>query len=359
MNASTMPNKMMGKILWGGNLDPDFLREMRDKAHDKNNHLGYEFKNVLTQRWRQKGHSWSVGLKYRELFGVNYSKDLFGVVFLGNGAYEGQKADLSNTKFAYWQYTGLTFGWLKSFQELGQFYIGLSALYGINYQSLHAKNAALYTAPDAQYLQLDADFSLRYKEPGYGMGAGLNFGYMKAWKKSSFSLQVEDLGFMNWQNVSTYTGNGTYTYQGQKIENVLNFNGDSLFSDLSTTGFAHRFGIGQEKGSHTTLLPFSIALDYKRMFNEKWASSFQVYYTYMPAYLPRANVKAIRSFEKNWKASVGFGYGGFGKGNLLLGTEKMFRRNWSFQLDAYFLGMLILPNETHGIGLTWGIRKSF
>jgi len=342
-------------------MSSDFLREMRDKLNDKNNRVGNESKSVATYRWAQNDHSWTVGLKYREVLGLHYSKDLFGLVFLGNGAYEGQNTDLSHTRYDYLNYTGLTFGWLKPLQkgELGQVYVGLSALYGIGFQRIQSGNVNFYTAPDAQYETLDGNFTLQYTTPGYGMGAGLDFGYSKTWKRSVFCLQVEDLGFMTWQNVTTYKADGSYTYSGEKIDNVLNFNGDSLFSDLSGTGFANRFGITQNKSSLTTFLPFSVNMKYSRMFTEKWAGSVQVYYTHVAAYLPRTTLRAERSFQSNWKTSLGIAYGGFGKGNLLLGAEKGLGKNWVVNLETYFLGMFFLPDDSHGLGLNIGLRKGF
>ena len=361
VNANTLPNKMTRKLLFGGFMSADFLQEMRGKLNERNNRAGNEFKNVAVYRWAQKKHSWSIGIKYRELFGLHYTKDLFGLVFLGNGAYEGQNASISTTQYTFWNYTGCSAGWLKPLNEgkSGQLYLGVSALYGFSYQHVKSGDASLYTAPDAQYVQLDADFTLQYSKPGNGIGAGLDIGYSKNWNKSLFRVQVEDLGFMNWQNMTTYQANGSYSYHGEKIENVLNFNGDSLFSDYSATGFAHRFGIVPSKGSKTVLLPFSINLKYSRAFSDKWAGSLQLYYTHLPAYLPRATLRAERLFQHRWKTSLGLGYGGFGRGNVLLGVEKGMGRNWAVNVESYFLGMAFLPNNGHGLGVNLGIKSCF
>jgi hypothetical protein len=79
----------------------------------------------------------------------------------------------------------------------------------------------------------------------------------------------------------------------------------------------------------------------------------------MPAYIPRLSAKLERSFVRKWKVNAGLAYGGFGRENILLGASKTFNRNWSFNLETYFLGMAFLPKSSHGIGLSFGVRKGF
>ena len=100
-NTSTLPNKMVSYLVWGGHLDKTFLTDVRDQLKDENNRLGFELKSTLSYRCQYKKHYRYIAVKYRELLGLNYTADLFGLAFLGNGAYEGQSANLSSTKFAH------------------------------------------------------------------------------------------------------------------------------------------------------------------------------------------------------------------------------------------------------------------
>lgn len=360
-NTSTLPNKIVSYLVWGGHLNKAFLTEVRDKLKDEDNRLGFELKSTLSYRCQYKKHYRHVAIKYRELFGLNYTADLFGLTFLGNGPYEGQVANLSSTQFAHWGYTGLSYGVTKPINNgnWGQLYVGVSFLYGLNYQSLTTNSASLYTAPDAEYLRLNADFDLQYKGQKKGLGGGLDMGYQLEWGKNKLSFQLEDLGFMNWQEVTRYAGDSSYEFRGEYIDLTKSFSGDSLFTDISTTGFANRFGIKRQSSSKMVMLPFSVNLLYRREFGEKWAGSLQLYYTRMPAYVPRATARVERSFSNNWKTCVGLAYGGFGKDNLLLGVQKAFANNWSVNLETYFLGMIFLPNRSHGLGLNLGIKKGF
>jgi hypothetical protein len=360
-NSNTIPNSMLSRILWGGFMSREFLSEIREGLNDNQNRFGFEFRNQASVSWKGKHNEWQVGLKYRELMGLSFPIDLFGLAFLGNHSYEGQSTDLSNTKFKYIQYSGVSFGIKKQIQggKSGAVYAGVSALYGANYQTLKTKNTCLYTAPDAAYIEAKGDMQLQYREPSPGFGLGLDLNYTFNWNKNSLFVSVDDLGFIHWQKVTSFEGNSTATYIGTEIQNIRSFTGDSLFSNFSTRSFADRFGIKETQKSMTTLLPFAITARYDRELNMKWKAILQAYYTYMPAYIPRLSAKLERSFVSNWKVNAGLAYGGFGRENLLLGTSKTFARNWSFNLETYFLGMAFLPKSSHGIGFSFGVRKGF
>lgn len=360
-NSNTIPNSMISKILWGGFMSREFLSEIREGLNVNQNRFGFEFRNQASVLWKGKRNEWQAGLKYRELMGLSFPIDLFGLAFLGNHSYEDQTADLSNTKFNYIQYTGASFGIKKQIRDgkSGSVYAGISALYGMNYQTLKTKNTSLYTAPDAASIEASGGMKLQYREPNPGFGLGLDLNYTFNWNKNSFFVSVEDLGFIHWQKVTSFEGNSSATYKGAEIVNIRSFTGDSLFSNFSTRGFADRFGIKETQKSMTTLLPFALTARYDRELNMKWKAILQAYYTYIPAYIPRLSAKLERSFVSKWKVNAGLAYGGFGRENLLLGASKTFARNWSFNMETYFLGMAFLPKSSHGIGLSFGVRKGF
>ena len=360
-NSNTIPNSMLAKLLWGGLMSKQFLTETTDDLKNSHNRFGFEFKNSASVVWKGKKCDWEAGVKYRELLGLRFSKDLFGLAFLGNTSYDGRTANLSNTKFKYIQYTGASFGIKNAIRKdkLGNLYTGLTVLYGLNYQSLRTGQASIYTAPDARFIQTEGDLKLQYQAPNPGFGLGIDVRYSFESKRNAFYLAVEDLGFMNWQKVTTFEGTSQYTYQGEEIANITNYTGDSLFSDFSVRGFANRFGIKESQKNVTTLLPFSITARYQRELNKSWKLMNELYFIDISAYLPRGSVKAEKTFTNNWKLNAGLAYGGFGRGNMLLGCAKTFAHNWTFSLDSYFLGMAFLPKYSHGIGLNFGLKKGF
>lgn len=359
-NANTLPNSMLAGLLWGGYLDATYLNDVKDKLKNSGNRFGFQFNNQAFYQWKSPKHEWVVGLKYRELFGLKFSKDLFGLAFLGNGPYEGKDADISNTKLGYWNYTGISAGMIKPINTYSSLYAGLSILYGLNYQSLTTKDAHIYTASEGEYIDTKGDIKVGYKEPGYGLGVALNSTYRFQKGANTFALELQDFGFMQFQNFTTYEGHSDYKYKGANVSNLTNFTGDSLFSDFTANGFAKRFNVTETKKSKTVLTPFILSGHFARKLTDKWKASMEVYYTYIPAYIPKTSVRVYRSLNNNWNVSAGISHGGFGNQNLLLGTKKDFRKRWSFQIETYFLGIALAPNNTKGgFGLSAGIRKGF
>ncbi len=359
-NASTLPNSMLAGLLWGGYLDANYLGETKDKLKSSGNRFGFQLNNQAYYQWRSARYEWVIGLKYRELFGLKFSKDLFGLAFLGNGPYEGKDANISDTRLGYWSYTGISVGMIKPITTNSNLYLGFSVLYGLNHQSLTTKDAHIYTAVDGEYINTRGDIKVGYKEPGYGLGLALNSTYKFQKGKSTFFLDLQDFGFMQFQKFTTYEGHSDFRYQGTYVNNVNHFTGDSLFSDFTANGLAKKFNVTQTSKSKTVLTPFIISGYFSRKLNDKWRASLDVYYTYIPAYIPKVSGRIFRSLNRNWNVSVGLSYGGFGNQNLLLGFKKDFKRNWSFQMETYFLGIALAPRNTKGgFGLSAGIRKGF
>jgi hypothetical protein len=369
-NSNSVPNTMLSKILWGGYMSPQFLKETRDKLPEKNNRFGFLFHTSLQTMIQKGNRHWVVGIRYKEAMGLRFSRDLFGLGFLGNAEYESQTANLSNTRFEYWQYTSLNFGLVQPLGKSSKLYVAISPVLGLNYQKLSTKEAYLYTAQGGEYLALDANMELQYFDREYtgnknvagapGLGLGLDLGYEIAFGANKLTLQIEDLGFARWAPMTTYKTDSSFEYRGERVDNLVDFNGDSLFSDFSSNGFARKFGVKSTVGNKKSiLLPFSLSLLYTRQLSHQWQASLHLHYLYLPAYTPKATVQIEKSFLNHWKTSLGLSYGGFGKANTILGAQKTFKHQWTVSLDAYFLGMALLPSNSHGVGVNFGVRKGF
>lgn len=358
-NSNRMPNTMQKYLLWGGFMGHNLLDNVHGKLEQEANRFGFEFANQAHVTWKRKNHYWVAGAKYRELMGLQFTKDFFGLLFLGNAAYESRNATLSPSHFLYTQYSGASFGYSLGLNQgkSGQLYVALSGIYGMKHQSLAIKQATLYTAPEGEYLTLQAsDVWLRYADESYGVGAGFDLGYALKTGKHEVQLLLQDLGFVHWQEMNTTKANATERFSGISVNNA---NQNNLFTDLSGNALLGQFGLEESKEKYTNWLPYSVAVKYKRNWSEKWATSLDVYYTKIPAYIPRASTRMERHLFDKWQVHAGLGYGGFGRENLLFGFRKNFARQWSFEWDGYFLGMVVAQQTSYGLGLNFGLRKGF
>ena len=359
-NSNKLPNSMLATLLWGGYMDQQYLTNVRDKLKNSGNRFGFQVHSQLNYQWKSKAHEWVAGVKYREMFGLKFSKDLFGLGFLGNGQYEGQEADISNTKLGYWNYTCISLGMIEPLDSNSNLFVGVSFLYGLNQQSLTTKKTSIYTASDGEYIGTSGDLNVGYKEPGYGLGFAVNSSYSFKEGKNSLLFSIEDLGIMQFQKYTTYRGQSENKYYGFDATNVKNFSADSMFSDFSSKGFAKKFNVTEDQKSTTVLMPFIVLGTYNRSITKTVDVSAEVYYTYMPAYIPKISARVHKLLDSTFQVSAGLSYGGFGNQNFLLGLKKDFRKNWSFQLESYFLGIAIAPkNTTGGLGVSVGLSKGF
>ena len=358
-NANTLPNTMLRKVLWGGFMSSDFLTETRGRLRPQGNRFGNEFHNKLFASIKCGKTDLLIGVKYRELLSLRFSQDLFGLAFLGNAAYEGKEADLSTTQFHYWQYSSLELGIGKMLSPTTLLRTTLGLVYGSNYQELRMGDASFYTAPDGAYLRTKADMKLSYKGPSNGIGLTLNAYLQKEWNNNLFFFAVEDIGMVQWQNLTVFEGHTSAEFKGTYIPSLSNFTGDSLFADYTVKGLGKKFGISEKQETKTVLLPFSATIRFAKMLAPKWKGSVECYYTYLPAYFPRVTARAIRLLPKDLNVNLGLSYGGFGRENLVWGLGKKFNRNWSLQVEGYFIGIFVLPKISHGTGFNLALKKGF
>lgn len=359
-NSNSLPNTMLAKWLWGGYMGKDFLTEVRDNLKTQNR-FGFEFKNEAALKWKSGSKHWVVGLGYRELLGFDFPKDMFGFVFLGNAAYEGKTANLSKIQFEYLQYSKASFGIEKALKKgrNGVLYGAISVLHGFNYQSIKTNEASIYTSPNGEFVQSEGNLALRYRQPGYdGWGSAVDMHYRIEHGKHRVFVSIQDFGFLYWASTARFEGNSNYTLRGEEIQDISNYNGDSLFVDYSTRGFAKRFGIQESTVSYTSLTPFSLKLKYEYSWSGKYKSTIESYYTHVVSFVPRSALKTTKLMGK-WEVMLGLAHGGFGRENLLFGIGKSFAKKWQANVEGYFLGMATRPAHSHGIGLNFALRKGF
>jgi hypothetical protein len=359
-NSNSLPNTILAKLLWGGFMSKDFLTEVRDNLNVQNR-FGFEFKNEASFKWKAGRKHWVVGVGYRELLGFDFPKDMFGFVFLGNAAYEGKTANLSKIQFEYVQYSKASFGIEKALKKgkNGVLFGAVSILHGFNYQSIKTNEASIYTAPNGEFVQSEGNLALHYRQLGYGgWGSALDVQYRIEKGNHRAFVSLQDFGFLYWASAARFEGNSNYTLRGEEIQDISNYNGDSLFVDYSTRGFAKRFGIQESTVNYTSLTPFSLKLKYEYSWSCKYKSTIESYYTHVASFVPRSALKTTKSMGK-WDVMLGLAYGGFGRENLLFGIGKSFAKKWQANVEGYFLGMATRPAHSHGIGLNFALKKAF
>jgi len=209
-------------------------------------------------------------LQVVDKFGMNlqYSKNLFSLLWKGNKQFAGQTVELGplavNANYSREFVLGSAFN-LFGNEEDGGMRMGFRAKYiqGIGAVYMPKSNLSLYTEPEGRYLELSTDYQAyssglkdysAFAMNGTGMGLDLGVtGYLnKHWE---FSGSLLDLGQINYKNNNrSFSNNGKIRYEGLIINDLFGSSASPEYADTADNIFtpqetnqAFKMGLGTKK----------------------------------------------------------------------------------------------------------------
>ncbi len=367
-NSSAVTNDFFGKLVYKSTYISEDDKQTsihRLKAH---NRLGVDLSASLHGTYRSKKDTtvlFDAGIAYRDFTYVYFTKDIFKLAFQGNAQYAGQNATVGPATFKEWNYASLFVGMQKVLCK--ELIIGarLSFIKAGFYRETTMGAGNLYTDPNGAYVELSAPFhwysQQRPDNPfaaNNGWGMGVDLYAQRFFKKSILSLEVKDLGVVNWRNMSTYTGDKTYRYEGQNIGDIL-APGNSYISGIALDSVAKELGIKKVVQNKTTMLPTRLQVSYLYKLNAKWAVKGELNYMFLKGYLPYAKVSAYYAITPALFIVPAITFGGYGSINTQLGLSAKVAKTWSLQANVFALEYLIAPTSYSGHGLELCLTKRF
>ena len=235
--------------------------------------VGFTFGGKI---WRG---SFSQTFKTRMLF--SYPKDLVEFGWKGNGAFVGDVLDIG-PQFQATSYSEIAMGLAV---KLPKIQIGgrVKVLSGMMDISSEQSTATVFTSPEAYQTTLTSlyrinvstlsphgsitnfDPEIIVKVIGGNFGLGLDLGAtMDVTEKLNVSASIVDLGAITWKsNATNYTSDGTYTYEGLDVSNILRDDEVDFEETLDTIEQIFDFQTTNE--SYSTALPtkFYISARYR------------------------------------------------------------------------------------------------
>ena len=313
------------------------------------------------------GTSWYGGLRHRENFNGVFSEDFFNLDFFGNSGFKGDTANLSGFEFNLLRYQQLEAGVIFNEGSTG---IGFSLLKGQEHQNFEIPLGAMYTAPNAEFVDLDLLMNVRQTDRnkrGFhyinGIGASIDFftnitfGTVET-PKHRMLLEVRDLGLMRWNsNATRYKIDSTYHFNDLLVDNIFTLR-DSVFgSQFSDSSLAiHASTI---KTGYTTILPailhvaeiFTIHEGLKLMGGIKYRlmANYNLYYYVCGSY------RISPYFEITIRTSYG-GYGGLNSGMAL---KSYIKEQYTITLGSENLEGFLLPSFTGGNSAFLSFQRRF
>jgi len=367
-NSSAVTNDFFSKLVYKSTYISDDDKQgsiNRLKAH---NRMGVDLSASLHGSYRSKKDTtllFDAGVAYREFTYAYFTKDIFKLAFQGNAQYAGQHAVVGPSTLKQWGYASLFIGVQKVLCK--QLVVGarLSFIKASFYRETTMGEGSLYTDPSGAFVELSAPFHwYSQKRPdnpfaaNNGWGAGVDLYAQRFFKKSILTLEVKDLGAVNWRNMDTYTGDKTYTYEGQNIGDIL-APGNSYISSVALDSVAKELGIEKVVQNKTTMLPTRLQLTYLYKLNTKWAVKGDVNYMFLKGYLPYAKVAAYYAITPAFFVVPAITVGGYGNINTQLGLSATVAKSWSLQANIFALEYFIAPTSYSGHGLEVYLTKRF
>ncbi len=327
-----------------------------------------EFRYVFDTLFSCKNFGISAGVYNNFHLDMNFTDDLMKLFFSGNKAFEGKTADLSNASLNMMQYQVFRLGIIKQFKtDFASHSFGFSVGFvnGTDYTNIRFKNALLYTAPDAEYIDLTANYqaclsdtSSSGKYTSKGKGASINFNYSyQCIHNNVFYVDVSDLGYIKWNNQTINTKKDTSIhFEGVVIDDILNISGN-IFGNGNTDSIKQNYIYSGTTSDLIVALPVKLEIGYQRILNAKSSvfvilkKRFHSNYTLQYSAGLKYTVSKNTAFTSN--LNIG-GYSAIHKGDLVnLGIEiqQQFAKRFKIILGTNSMNGFVFSNSVSTQGI--------
>ena len=205
--------------------------------------------NILETGFRIKNNYFSMNISEKMNLNFTFPKELFELLFNGNGAFIGQEIDLKRMSFDATHYREYAIGWVRALNKKVTVGTRLKYLYGMENYSSAKSNLSFYTAPDDYRIDLTSDYEINtsstsnnkaggsgnylfgLKNTGFAADISATYLYTDRWK---FNASIIDLGYINWKsNVKNLvTASGSYSFDGLDVNQFVS---DSSSGSASVT----------------------------------------------------------------------------------------------------------------------------
>ena len=347
-NSNAVPSAFSNAFLFPKFIDESLKQEAFGKL-EPTNRFGAEYSTqgefsfYPDSTWKAGSQFIRISFAQKQLFALQFSEDLFHVVFGGNADYADRTANFDNFSYYGISYQTLKAGFFKNIKTL-TLGVSLGIARGLSHTDLRAKSASLYTEPAGQYL--DVAFSGTYLEsgivnnqlhltPSYGGLVDLYF-VVKPGKGWNFIAEVQDLGFINWNERTSLSAKDTaFRFTGIQVEDLFHPGDSSIV--LSDTLLSSLKG-DEVTGVSMQALPATFRLSADRVIYGSWKAGVSAQYRYIPGYTVQYGLSLSKHFLNGMAVGVNAYYGGFG--NLRTALQVTLLNN-----DRHYLTLGTMYNE--------------
>lgn len=320
-NSTGLRRQVPDAFFYGGTIDTSVISQSLAKLAVRNS-FGLQMGGTVqyispwklsknTQKWASS-YKLILGAGAYQYAGVQFSKDIFGLVFNGGLPYIGDTLNFSNLKVQATTFSKLGFGLYDTLSK-SSFLIHFVAVQ--NHFSGFLTDGLWYQDPNSAQIDLVLNGAAQMSNnqaKAYGVALDLDYRFGSSEDNEAeqqFQLLIQNLGVAKSANATQYELNGTLQYAGFNFNEWQQTNLNTLTNTLLDT-----LGFVKKNTQSWLILPAQISLskcldwDKIQKLQAYYGAQFVLRQTFTPLVYTGAQLKV----NKVWYTGLGLVYGGFG-----------------------------------------------
>lgn len=327
-HSNSLPNSLTNKFIFGGQIPNEQLQSTYQDQAAINRFAVQSFNEFRCFFGKKKivkdSLSWCLKAGFYGHANTFFSKDAFGLAFIGNEQYLGNTANFSELSLNTAIFQKIGFGVFNKSNK-SSFYLNLVNLQ--QYSKAYFRKAYLTQNSNASEINLKLQGEVAFT-PTNSLSSGIGFALdfdkrisvqLQNEQKATIQIQIQNLGlaFVN-AGLRRYEVDSTYNYNGFHINQLINAN--ALFG--SNFSLIDSLGIQQQITKKWVLLPAFILVT--KLIDGSSNKKIQTYYgiKLYPTFaaIPAGFFGLYFTVNSNFAVASSISYGAFGK----------FRNGWYF-----------------------------
>jgi hypothetical protein len=371
--SEAVNTSFLNKFLFGGKIEQNEkddvyknLNSINTIGQDVNYQLNVEI--PVDTLFNKTNLSLLFGFEYVEHFDAQFTEDLFKFTFDGNKQFAGQKAEINNTIFNFFEYQQFNFGLISTQtknNKVAKEGVIISLIKGQNHQAIVVPEGSIFTEQDGKELIVDINYTYNSSDTsntnllafnGLGISTDLFTDFILK-NGDKVHLAVNDLGFIYFNKSSLeYATDSTFYYDGIQVDNVFSLN-DTVLSDISRDSLINNIS-DVKSGDYSIALPTAININYTKYFNQKWKLNVGFYHKILSNYFPLFYTNTYYYFNPTFALKAHVSYGGYGKMNGGLAIAKTIK-NFDIILGTNNITAFFAPAATYTNSGFLGLKAYF
>ena len=336
---STSIGKDITKSFFYGGFINDAMKAQTSSRQQVINRFGIdlnseiEYRNHKSQIFKDSTKGFSLKYGIYNFSAIEYTEDVFDLLFFGNSAFIGDTAFLTGSRFDSYTFQKIGFGWFDKYSK-SSFTITAIGVHNVFSGSVDKGYLYQSASVDSIGLSLNGRYKQSSSKAFCGFGLALDIDYRFNMPKSKdekiyFQLLMRNLGVVCLPNVRSYSINSNLNYNSYSIDELIN--ASTIFNDTEGT-----FGSFSDSSSLSTdwkLLP--ALLQFTKLVDRSSVRKLQGFYgaraylssSFMPMFFSGMDYHPVTWYRIGMQAS----YGGFS--NLRWGVYS------ALKFDRFSLGL--------------------